>query len=192
MSSDGSKDLSSTNSSESTSKATVGTFSVSRSQQMLRNMSIKKTLMVASAVSVAGVAVVVAQTDPSSGIGIHTKPVVTTSSFKSALHTPTTSAADATNLSQSAAGSSTTSTSVNNNGGKSTVSVTINGEPVSVPQNGTTEQTVTNPDGSNTSYSISNNSTSSGTGFNSSVSTQNIATTTTLNSFSTEQIYVSP
>jgi hypothetical protein len=48
--------------------------------------------------------------------------------------------------------------------------VTVNGQPVAVPDNGTTQQTVTNPDGSTTSYSVSA-STQGGTNNSSSTST---------------------
>ena len=81
-----------------------------------------------------------------------------------------------------------TNTSVSNDtsGGapQSSVDVTVNGQHVNVPKNGTTQQTVTNSDGSATTYSVSNNDSTDGsaTNFSSTTVNSNVMSNTFTNS----------
>ena len=54
--------------------------------------------------------------------------------------------------------------------GNVTTSVTVNGQPVDVPTNGTVSDTTTNPDGSVSSYSVSNSTNGSSNSYGSSTS----------------------
>lgn len=75
--------------------------------------------------------------------------------------TSPTASNDSTDSATAPATVSTNVSSTTNNGSNST-SVTVNGQPLNVPANGTVQQTITGPGGSQTTVNVSNNQSDSG------------------------------
>lgn len=96
------------------------------------------------------------------------------------VHESTTSSNSSVNDSQRPTVNHTTTlqTQSTSSSSGSSMSVTVNGQPVEVPQNGSTPQTITTPGGS-TSVDIHNDTSGNGTTFNSSFSSTTQSNTTT-------------
>lgn len=80
--------------------------------------------------------------------------------------------------------SNSVSTSINsstNASGTTDTNVTVNGQPVEVPNNGSTQQTITTPNGSTTTVNVSNGNT--GHGYNHSSSYTNVHSSSTSSSY---------
>ena len=103
-------------------------------------------------------------TSRTSSLNLHTNQVTPSASDA---FVNSSSSSKSSNLSSEGSSTSVTSRSTSDGEGSVTTHMTVNGQPVNVPANGSIQQTVTSPDGSTTTINATSSQSNTGTGTNS-------------------------